>query len=445
MDILLFFIGIVFLQKRKYDYVLAIIILLASDYLQLALPSAYTEPSFPIKHRISDTGILLYLLFYIRFIRKGLNFKHPLSKVILIFYLFLLLNGLWDWYNGVATGDIIRYLRRWIFLSILWIVPYISHKDIWNAIKCIYYITLLMCMALIVQRVTGLEIIEARSQWLYQSGNTIIDRGIKPPVFVIICSVFTIANIYNFTLKKKLLHLSLFLGPVILTLKMTYAVTILGTLVLYFWLVPTFNFKHFLKYFIIVALTIGAFLVSNPIFYNRFTEITSEAKVLKGEEASGTFSFRLLHFYERFEYMSQDFEKMLRGLGYVQEKNFKKTLFHTGLFNEEGEVIQLDTGDIAWSVFIIRLGIAGIILYLIWYLKLVSFLYKHRYGNKLVSAYCAYLIVALVFQSLGNAVICDSYYYIIPFLLTKFANRDTYENYPLYIQSKYRRSRNYAH
>lgn len=444
MDILLLFIGIIFLQKKKYDYVLAIIILLASDYLQLALSSAYTQPSFPFQHQVSDTGIVLYLLFILRFIRRGLNFGQPLSMMIVVFYIFLLLNGLWDWHNGTSLGDIIRYLRSWIFLSILWVTPYISRKEIWNTIKYIYYITLSMCVALIVQRFTGLEIIETRSQWLYQAGNTIIDRGIKPPVFVIICSILTIANIYHFTLKKKILYLGIFLSTVILALKMTYAGTILGTIVLYFWFVPTFNFNHFIKYFIISVLIIGALLVSNPIFYNRLIEVTSETKVMTGKETSGNFSFRLLHFYERFEYISQDFEKMFRGLGYIQEKNFKKTIFHTGLLNEAGEVIQLDTGDIAWSIFVVRLGIAGIILYLIWYIKLISFLYKHRYRNKLISAYCAYMIVALIFQSLGNAVICSSYYYIIPLLLIKFTKENTHENYPLHIQPEYRWSRDYA-
>lgn len=433
MDILLFFIGLIFLQKKKYDYVLAIIILLASDYLQLALPSTYTEPNFPVQHRISDTGIVLYLLFFIRFIRKGMDFRQPLNKMILIFYIFLLLNGLWDWYNGVGISDIIRYLRSWIFLSILWITPHISRKEIWNTIKYVYYITLLICIALITQRFTGLEIIGTKTQWLYQSGNMIIDRGIKPPVFVIVCSVLTVANIYYFTLKKKILYLTIFLSTVILALKMTYAVTILGTLVLYFWLVPTFTLKHFLKYSIISILTIATFLISNPIFYNRFTEVTAETKVLKGEEASGNFSFRLLHFYERFKYINQDFEKVFRGIGYIQEKNFKKTIFNIGLVNDDGKIIQLDTGDIAWSIFIVRLGIGGIILYFIWYFKLIGFLYKSRYVNKLICVYCAYMIVALVFQSLGNAVICSSYYYIIPLLLTKFIKENTNENYPLHI------------
>jgi heme A synthase len=45
---------------------------------------------------------------------------------------------------------------------------------------------------------------------------------------------------------------------------------------------------------------------------------------------------------------------------------------------DEDRVIQLETSDISWSVLIVRFGIVGTIIYLIFFFTLVSFFWKRR-------------------------------------------------------------------
>ena len=65
------------------------------------------------------------------------------------------------------------------------------------------------------------------------------------------------------------------------------------------------------------------------------------------------------------------------GLGFISENNFKGN-FKIGLLNEKNHVIQLDTGDISWALFFVRLGILGTIIYVSIYIMLMIYFYKNK-------------------------------------------------------------------
>ncbi len=119
------------------------------------------------------------------------------------------------------------------------------------------------------------------------------------------------------------------------------------------------------------AILITVFIRS-PMFEERVTSAVTEVydafedqgyeTVIKGEN----FSFRLAHFYERLSYVLGSPDNYVFGAGFLTEDSQYAGVFDfdVGLRDEFGEKIQLDTGDILWSVLIMNLGLAGSALFM---------------------------------------------------------------------------------
>jgi hypothetical protein len=85
----------------------------------------------------------------------------------------------------------------------------------------------------------------------------------------------------------------------------------------------------------------------------------------------GNLSFRIAHVNERLTYVLDSVKRWPMGIGFIHEDSAvaQNLAFKHGLPNPfTGRVVQVDTGDIAWSVVIIKTGLAGLGL-------LLAFLY----------------------------------------------------------------------
>ena len=227
----------------------------------------------------------------------------------------------------------------------------------------------------------------------------------------------------------------------LLTLKMSYFVTFVLVVIIFNLFNKRYSFLRLFKLFFAGLIGLGLLMVIFPVFTQRLNETLEQGKTISStNQEEGNFTFRINHFTERLDYVLSDPVRSIRGMGYIQERNFHKNIFSIGLYNEDGGIVQLDTGDIAWSLLIIRLGCLGLIFYLLFYIKCLSTLYKERDSSDLNLLFYSYMLAAFVFMSFGNTVIADSEFFIIPLLISL-----TNENRTLHIQSQYRRSRNYAY
>lgn len=89
----------------------------------------------------------------------------------------------------------------------------------------------------------------------------------------------------------------------------------------------------------------------------------------------GNFSFRIAHLHERMAFISNDVARWPIGVGFVHEDSAvaQNLGFRIGLKNiYTGRVVQVDTGDIAWSVVVIKTGFLGLGL-LVYFLILSGF------------------------------------------------------------------------
>jgi len=95
-----------------------------------------------------------------------------------------------------------------------------------------------------------------------------------------------------------------------------------------------------------------------------------------------TFTFRILHLIERNQYLLDNRKAMLLGAGLMTEDSKMTSSmfdFDVGLLEElSGQTNQLDSGDISYSVLLLRYGYLGTLLSLILFIYLTVIFYKKR-------------------------------------------------------------------
>lgn len=422
MDFLLFFIGLISLFKGRTHSVITIITILSSRYLQLPIHSSFAV-NFLFPHNVEDVGLLLYIIWFITYLAKGRVVRsHPMIKYVVIFYLFLVASSIYDVSIGTPLGDTIKYMRQWLLLTVVFIAPNISLSTIKQSLKQLTTITIYICLYLLFIRITHItDVLELTST---------DGRGIKPPSYTMICSLLVWANPWGLTNSKKYTYLIILMLPVILSLKITYTITIVALIMLY--TLTKRNIDGIKRVITIVVIVIGvAFFASSASeFMGRVSEITTNLSTLSLEdiESEDNFTYRLAHSSERLQYILKSPDKMIRGLGFITEKNYKREEFIIGLWDEDKNMVtQLDTGDIAWSILFLRLGLLGLAIYLCGYFKLIAVMIKNRAVSDIYGIYAVVFIVFLTFTSLGNTIITMGEFFFIPLLITNYSKL-RYEN-----------------
>ena len=439
MELIIFAFALVMFYYKKFHWVLVSIFIFASSYLEINYGSDITTSQFIFRHQLADTGIILYVLFFYYSAKKyGLNINSDLlSKIILIFFGFLFTNGIIDIINNVSAVDVIKYMRLWIYLSIIWIKPEAYSPYIDKMLRILVVIIFVLTVLIIFQNITG-------NYWFARPIND--ERGIKPSFYVLpfIPIILFDALQYRSILWKWIL-IGTFMFAILINLKMTYFFTVILSLIIFVFIFRRKQIPSLIGYGIFIIIG-GVLLIStNDALMRRIQESSNALNSTRDGIVEDNASYRLLHAQERFAYIMENPKTALRGIGFIHEQSFNRhPVFSIGLIDKNtGNPMQLDTGDIAWSLFFIRLGLFGIILFIIMYVAIIQKLYRQSQKSLLAGVYCAFMIVALCFTSLGNAVIAAGYFYLIPLMLISAKGYGN-ENLPSYFFFHNRRRRNHA-
>ena len=117
-------------------------------------------------------------------------------------------------------------------------------------------------------------------------------------------------------------------------------------------------------------------------------------------EPGGNFSFRVLLLMERFQYLTNNTEQLLFGIGTRHEdspKTKKQFDFILGSMRRSGDIGQISSGDLVWVNPLMRFGIIGIgiLLYFSW--LTLTFLYKNRKNSNIaMGSFLFYLFLILI-------------------------------------------------
>jgi len=368
---------------------------------------------------------LLYII--IIFVFGSLRYNNFLSrdkinKYIWIFIGFLIISVLVNRYEfDVEWEDILKTARNYLFVLGFFVLRRFRKEELWTIVNKLFYITTFMCVLYVIQGFSGIQLLTGHAPGI--TFPLLKIRGYNIPMsyyFFIFYAFFT----NPFEGKKKYASLVLYVLVVIISLHRGLLVPVfaLGFLGIYY---TSGGLKGIVRYlFFAGILIIPIFDVVMERFESdnsssEFSNIAEGAFVDYDQaEIEGTFLFRIALFYERYEYVTRDLTTSIFGAGFMHESSKiteKKFDFKVGQMDEKDEKItQLDTGDIAWMPFILRLGFLGTILYLCLYFFLCKTFYKARHDKNMLVAFL--YMVLLVLYSFTSIALSNTFMIIFPYI-----------------------------
>lgn len=410
-DIILLLLSLCCLFRNKVAPVLLMILcLFYSNNIIGELTS-----SWPFLHNNSDTGVLVYvlLLLYLAARPRSETVDENLvwlRKGVVAFYVFLFLSYVIDLsINHVAFSSIVKSFRNWSCLLLVFFIPKLRTVEVQRFFRYVFLFTMILTVLFIVEFIFDISITGVRRT---EEGA----RASGPWPFSLFVWGALFSGAYKITSTKRIFCIALILFHLIICGSRSNFMAFALVALIIFFLNGVFSMKKLLAAVLAVSL-IGIIFSTDNVLSRRFAESKQDVASLRAGSGyvEGNFSFRILLLGERMHYINQKAQYAIFGIGNVQERDFKKNVFKIGLLNDDNDVTQLDTGDIAWPLLFLRLGYVGTLVYLLFiYVRMMAIGFQNR-GNALAMALFAFLCAHLFFLSFTSYLISTSYY-LLPLL-----------------------------
>ena len=362
--------------------------------------------AFPVSIKPTDYAIL-YLLGVIAmeyFSGKRKELIDVLPKFTLIFLSFIAIAaGISLFIHHIPIVEVIKNTRIYLLLLTPILYYTLSQDELERVLKLLFRMTLFISVLYIFQPILDTPLLqgyytEGQSRFL---GIFKIARFYNLPKYL---PIFFFLALYSTEIPKgkRLMYLSIMTLPIFLcmhrSLLMAYIMVILFN---YF----RATIKKIYPILIVLLVALIPFLgaIQGDILETKAAQdIIGSVEIdpedfVPGELGDATFTFRVIHFLERLYYASEEWITMLFGLGLMSEGSdytINTFDFIVGLENEDtGFVDQVDTADIVWSLFVIRFGLIGTIIYLIYYFLLMRFFDNGLRNYKAKAAFSAMAVI----------------------------------------------------
>ncbi|MCS2894186.1 hypothetical protein [Parabacteroides faecis] len=335
----------------------------------------------------------------------------PLNKMTYLIAIYLMailiIIGVNKFVYGIGWGDILKTSRNYFFVLAYYPLRRVNKEEVDHLLKILLYIVLLQSVLFAIQAFTGKAILSGAED---KSGGDLIHRFYNSPrmlYFFIFYTIFVqplgkkysiIAGVILVITSFLPLHRSLTI-MVILTLSFGYVLNV-GNLK---------RFIRYLPYVFLIVVPLGAVLFAQigsrtvadlqMVQEGDFASMEDSDEIESFEmDSESTFTFRIAHFMERYLYARSNKLNEFFGLGLMSEESpytNNNLNFVIGLVDDKtGGVVQLESGDIAWSNFVVRYGYVGTLAYLIFYLGLAFFFFVNR-KDKLALSLLLYMLLVL--------------------------------------------------
>ena len=340
---------------------------------------------------------------------KGFLKPDKFILLILIFYAFL---GICVIYNILFVGTGLKEIIRTIRYNILWIAYLVfrslSKEQLQHLMKCLFLVTVFCSVLFILQIFFDVFLLNEGGKVPHIIFGYKITRFYNQPDML---QIFTFMAIYFNPFKgvKKITTTTI----LILALLGAFHRSLIIAFILAISIGYIIRLPRPKRIAVMTSLSIIGFIFI--IFFGyKFANsrtIKDISLVVSGDAANiesldidiedlqkSTFTFRITHLLERNQYLLEHPTAMLFGAGLMTEDSNladKMFDFKIGLFDETlGKTVQLDTGDISYSVLIMRYGYIGTFIYLFLFAYLMVFFYKNKESGYGIFSFL-YLIVAI--------------------------------------------------
>lgn len=308
----------------------------------------------------------------------------------------------------VEVSVSIRVFRGLIYFITLFLFIPLTQTEFQKIFKLIIIFSslaaVIYCMQLVVHR-TLLNKVTADEVGL--DNGEIINRYYNLPVFIypVIFFLFFKKNIFSVPYR----YVFLFFNCAAILLSQ-HRNLLFATVVCYFFyllLHQGFKIRNLVVY---ATIGVGLLLGINFIWKDRFSQgledisqTSFDMSQMRFNEVTlselSTTEFRQLLLLERLNYILKDDESSLLGIGLITDDSHKaaKLNFNVGLTDGYGNVTQVASGDIVWSVLFLQLGIGGTLAFILFHLSLLVKFFSRR-DDSYMQVGCLY-IVCLIFTS----------------------------------------------
>ncbi|MCP9612861.1 hypothetical protein [Coprobacter tertius] len=403
-----------FLTGKKVPAVIAFFFFV-TDGFQIVPFSFFSF--FGIDIKPTDYALLLFALILIIyfFIHKLPSVKQRiLPQFTYLFIGYVIIGTLISRYSyGISWNDIIRTSRPFILLFSPVLFYFLDKEEIEKIKKILFKITLFLCSLFILQVILDIPLLNG-----YAGGYDNPFLGITIPRYYnipFLLPYFIYYGIYQneySTRKQKYFILFLLFAPIILSLHRNLIMTLIFIGLINFYLDNKNKSKKFKNTIIaiIVCIPFSGILIDSMNSRGTGSDIKHilagdfSAYANPEEFENATLFFRMSMLYERAHFIFERPMTTLFGLGYMHE-NSQYTQNHfdfkLGIRDETtNNILQIDTSDIAWAPLLIRLGIVGIVIYMLYYFTLLNYFRKLK-NTKIKITGRSYLLL-IFFTSIAN-------------------------------------------
>ena len=323
--------------------------------------------------------------------------KYTGAKISLFFLVFFILEFLYAYlFNIDRVGNIVAVLRGYLYALSYFVFRKMSISELQKAIYLIFKAVVFSCIVYVIQFFTHLPLTTTFVSSAYSGGYRM---QITPPFIDLI---FLMLLLYS--KKNKWILLCIILIFLVQLLSQNRTPLIGWFLEIGLFVVVSKNTKH---KFTIIFVALLAFPFVNSLLSSRSenehsTSLSSTLFYLKSRDYYGlsgenTFMFRIALIAERADYLIENPNLFLQGVGAMHEDTAQKKFdfsVGTGGYDEIKRcnvIAQLDSIDVVWGPLLIRYGFLGLALFLTIVIWIIWVFYKKRSNPNMMLGFLTYI------------------------------------------------------
>lgn len=376
-----------FMTNRYYSSLLIFLGLLTQGFL--VIPADVLLAGLPVDKTADFSLVYVLTIGLLRFntLRRAFQHEAPL-RWVLAFVLFVFADALYSRFVlGYELSSVIRVFRHNLFylsLGIFLMVPTGELMRVWHTASVI---TLVQCVLYLLQIPTGLVLLGDPSSTTINNMEAIgWIRYYNLPTFLIPTLFYYLFVHHPRSQTIRWAITGLLLITVIAPMHRSYMLVVVAVASVYILSQQTTS-KRFIYVALLIIMGNGAMMIESV--QSRMNDgLVDISKALApgdnlarfGYDQNDTFSYRMVHLAERISYVVETPGRVLFGIGMISEdsKQASKLSFQAGLFNERtGQIRQVDTGDIAWSLLILYMGVVGVLFFVVLHVRVFRYFLRH--------------------------------------------------------------------
>jgi len=319
--------------------------------------------------------------------------------------------------QNVEVSVSIRVFRSLIYFITLFLFIPLTQVEIQKIFKLIIVVTSIVSLVYCLQLVLHKTLLNNVTSDYTVDGNElndIVNRYYNLPVFIYPVIFFLFFQKKIFSIRYRPVLLLFNCAAILLSQHRNLLLAVIVCFFLHLLLTYSFKVRNLVFYSIV---SIGLVIVADYAWGSRFLkgfQDISESSLdvyhtnfyeIKLNELTTT-EFRQLLLLERLDFILKDNMSSIFGIGLLTDDSRKAANlnFNIGMSDGYGNVTQVASSDIVWSVLLLQLGLAGIFAFILFHLSLLKKFFSKR-TEPFMQVGVLYIVCLLITSFYSNTIV----------------------------------------